>query len=673
MSSAYPSTAPPAPAFTARFLKTALTGLVLVTAGLWFASRFLMNANFLPHWYCLAGNQRLLWTTVLADLGIGVSYVLISGTLAWLVRRAGRDLPYTRFFWAFGLFIVSCGATHFLEVATVWYPIYWLAAVVKVITALASAGTAGVLLFAADDIAGFVKTARESAAQRGSEKFRQLVEAAPMAVVALNTQGAVQLWNPTAEKMFGIPASDAMGKPAQFVPSEKLAEHRSLIDKTLAGETVIGFETQRRRADGTLISISVSAAPVYDENGQLTGIMAVIEDISRRIRLEQEQERLEGQVRQAQKMEVLGRLAGGVAHDFNNMLMVLGGCSELLERTLPAESAARIYLDQIRRATEKAAAMTKQLLTFSRRQVLEFRPIDVHGALRDSEFMLPRLLGSDIELTFQHEAQRSWILSDPTQIEQVVANLAINSRDAMPGGGRLTIATRNAAELPEDGVDVAKAVAEWLVLEVADTGCGMDEKTRAQIFEPFFTTKPPGKGTGLGLATVYGIVKQAGGHVRVETAVGKGARFEVYFPVVEPVQPMAAEPPPVTSASEDGEGVTILVADDEPSLRHAVVELLRGSGYNVLEANSALVAVEIAQQHTGKIDVLLTDIVMPGLRGTDLSSRVAAIHPDIQIVYMSGYADGFGEAELPANATFLQKPFRFATLLEQLRLIRHKS
>jgi len=668
-----PPIAPPAPPFTARFLKNALIGLALTTAALWLVSRFLLSANFLPHWYCLAGNRRLLWTTVLADLGIGVSYVLISGTLAWLVRRAGRDLPYSSFFWAFGVFIVSCGATHFLEVATVWYPIYWLAALVKVITALASLGTAAVLLYAADDIVEFVKTARGAAAHRGNEKFRTLVEAAPIAVVAYDTDGVVQLWNPAAEKIFGISRSDAVGKPAQFVPPEKLAEHRALMEKTLAGEVSGGFEAQRQSADGTVVSISISAAPTYDENGGLTGIMAVIEDISHRISLEQEQQRLETQVRQVQKMEVLGRLAGGVAHDFNNMLMVLGGCSELLERSLPSDSPALIYLDQIRRATEKATAMTKQLLTFSRRQVLEFRPIDVHGALRESEFLLPRLLGSDIELTFQHHAQRSWILSDPTQIEQVVANLAINSRDAMPGGGQLTIVTRNTAQLPEDGVDVDKAAAEWLVLEVADTGCGMDEKTRAQIFEPFFTTKPPGKGTGLGLATVYGIVKQAGGHVRVETAPGKGTRFEVYLPVVEPVQPLATEPPPVSSASANGDGATILVADDEPSLRHAVVELLRGSGYNVLEANSALVALEIAQQHTGKIDMLLTDIVMPGLRGTDLSSRIVSIHPDIRIVYMSGYAEGFGEADLPPNAAFLQKPFRFATLLEQLKLIRHKS
>jgi signal transduction histidine kinase/CheY-like chemotaxis protein len=395
----------------------------------------------------------------------------------------------------------------------------------------------------------------------------------------------------------------------------------------------------------------------------------------KRAALEEEQKCLESQVRQAQKMEVLGRLAGGVAHDFNNMLMVLGGCTELLERSLPPESPARMYLDQIQRTTEKAAAVTKQLLAFSRKQVLHLRPMDLHEALTESEFMLPRLLGSDIELTFHHDAARSWILSDPSQIEQVVANLAINARDAMPKGGGLVISTRNAASLPEAGADSPSVSGDWVVLEVSDTGFGMDEKTRAQIFEPFFTTKPEGKGTGLGLATVYGIVKQGSGHIRVESEPGKGTRFELYFPLVETALPKPGVSPAAKAAEplEDAGGATVLVADDEASLRHAVVEILRSSGYKVLEAQTAPEAVEIAEQHSGKLDILLTDIVMPGLRGPELARRVTEIHPGIHVIYMSGYAEGFPEAQLPPNSTFLQKPFRFATLLEQLKLVRRGS
>jgi PAS domain S-box-containing protein len=436
------------------------------------------------------------------------------------------------------------------------------------------------------------------------------------------------------------------------------------------GKEVVGLIAIANRLGGysgadftSLETMARATGVLYDNYRQ---------ELNRRT-LERQQEKLEAQIRQAQKMEVLGRLAGGVAHDFNNMLMVLGGCAELLDRSLPTESPARIYLDQIQRTTEKATAITKQLLAFSRKQVVEFRPIDLHEALTDSEFMLPRLLGSDVELTFRHEAKLCWILSDPTQLEQVVANLAINARDAMPNGGRLTISTRNAATLPEDAVDRADSPSTWVVLEVADTGAGMDEKTRGQIFEPFFTTKAHGKGTGLGLATVYGIVKQSRGHIQVESVLGRGTTFSLYFPAIVAPAPSPIPPKPSDIPEESGSGVTVLVADDEAALRQAVVQILRTTGYRVLEAENSYEAWEIARQHSGDLDVLLTDIVMPGLRGTELAKRVAKAHPEVQVIYMSGYAEGFQESPLPENSIFLQKPFRFATLLEQLKLVRRRS
>jgi two-component system cell cycle sensor histidine kinase/response regulator CckA len=657
---------PPFPIST-RNVKRALIGLFSITALLWLASRTLLAANFLPHWYCYLGNQRLLWSNVISDLVIGLSYVAISATLVWLVRRTGPDLPYPYFFWAFGVFIVSCGATHFMEVVTIWKPVYWLSVAVKIVTATASAGTAAVLLFAADNIVGFVRTAREANTRRGNEQFRALVHAAPMGVISADTSGKITAWNPAAERIFGHPASEVVGTVlSSLVPPEKLEEQLSLRRRTLAGESITGFETVRLHRSGSSFPVSVSTAPLVDESGVVTGLVGVIEDIS-------ERKRLESQVRQSQKMEVLGRLAGGVAHDFNNMLMVLGGCTELLDRSLSRESPARLYLDQIQRTTEKAAAITKQLLAFSRKQVLEVRPMDLHESLTESEFMLPRLLGSDIELTFHHGAAKSWILSAPTQIEQVIANLAINSRDAMPEGGRLAISTRNATILPGEGVDSPALVGNWVVLEVRDTGSGIDEKTRMQLFEPFFTTKPAGKGTGLGLATVYGIVKQSNGHIRVISAPGEGALFQLYFPLVEATVPESQNPSPTGSTEDDGGGATILVADDEVALRHAVVEILRSSGYKVFESQTASDALEIAQQHKGELDILLTDIVMPVMRGPELARRVSQIQPGIRVIYMSGYAEGFPETELPPNSVFLQKPFRFATLLEQLKLVRRRS
>jgi CheY-like chemotaxis protein len=369
-------------------------------------------------------------------------------------------------------------------------------------------------------------------------------------------------------------------------------------------------------------------------------------------------------------MEVLGRLAGGVAHDFNNLLMVLGGCSELLDRSLPEESRARVYLGQIQRTTEKATAITKQLLAFSRKQVLEVQPMDLHAALTASEFMLPRLLGSDIDLTFRYGATHSWILSDPAQIEQVIMNLAVNSRDAMPEGGRLSISTRNALSAPDGAAGTEHQ--NWVVLEVEDTGTGMDEQTRARIFEPFFTTKLDGRGTGLGLATAYGIVKQSGANIHVDSKIGQGTRFHISFPATEAQVKAQTDAAPGTDAIDSEGDATILVADDEPALRLAIVEILRASGYKVLEADSSTEALEIARQHHAHLDILLTDIVMPGLRGPELARRVAKVHPEVQIVYMSGYAEGLPEAQLPANATFLQKPFRFATLLRQLKLVRRR-
>ncbi len=854
-------TVPTPPKLSARDTKLLLAALFAFAITVGLSSRTLLATNFLPHWYCFAGNTRLLWTNVIADLFIGLSYVAISLTMVRLVWRARGDLPYSGIFWAFGVFIVSCGITHFLEIVTIWKPVYWLSAAAKVVTAVASVSTAAVLLVAADNIVAFMRMAREAAERRGNERFRALIQASPMAVIAFDRETRITTWNSTAVRMFGWEEAEVIGAVGPLTPPDRKEEHAALVEKTLASEVTTAFETTCITRDAKILPVAVSIAPIYDDHGQLLGGMAVLEDITERkliqlelqqktavlstvtqalntfldtgdwsaasrhlltfaihqtqsqygflgvalegnvlrilahdgivwdlhlnrtlyeekIRqhetqgyfevahfhnllgevitkgetvvanspesdprsgglpvghppmysflgvpifkgketvgligianrpggytgqelgyletmsqttgilydsyrqnlsrraLEGQQEKLEAQVHQAQKMEVLGRLAGGVAHDFNNMLMVLGGCSELLDRSLPKESPARVYLDQIQRTTEKAATITKQLLAFSRKQVVEFRPIDLHGALTESEFMLPRLLGSDIELTFRHDAKSSWILSDSAQIEQVVANLAINARDAMPEGGRLTISTRDAARPPEDAAGSFSPSGSWVVLEVADTGTGMDEKTRAQIFEPFFTTKPGGKGTGLGLATVYGIVKQSRGHIRVDSVLGQGTRFELYFPATQAPQAATPVAKPPDLSEESGSGITVLVADDEAALRQAVVQILRTSGYKVLEAQSSTEALEMAQQHAGKLDVLLTDVVMPGLRGPELARRVAKAHPEVQVVYMSGYAEGFSDAQLPANSAFLQKPFRFATLLDQLKLVRRKA
>ena len=834
-------------------------------AALWLFSRHIFSTDFLPHQYCLAGDRKLLWTFAVTDLTIGVSYLVIAGAIVWLLRQAKGKLPFAGIIWAFGAFITSCGATHFLEVVTLWKPVYWLSAMVKILTAVASAGTCFVLIFYARTILNFALEKSDIALLRGNERFRALVQAAPMAVIGADIEGQVTSWNPSAERIFGWKKEEVLGRFAKSIPPDKKEEVLQLLARTRAGQVTTGFESIRITREGERLPVSISTAPIYDETGKLTGIMVTQEDIRerkrierelqeksatlaavthalnvflesgdwskasqhllsfamqqtqseygflgvvlegpvlrvlahdgirwderlarepyeskmkqyanegyfelvhegnllgdviskgrtvicnelssdprskgvpaghppvhaflgvpifkggdivgliavanrpggyagdelhsletmsqatgvlydnyrqslQRARLEQERANLESEFRQAQKMEVLGRLAGGIAHDFNNMLMVLTVSTELLQNNLPPRSPATLYLEQIQRTTERATAITKQLLAFSRKQLIDVRPTDLHEVLTDSEFMLPRLLGSDVELTFRHEAACSWIQADAGQLEQVIANLAINARDAMPGGGKLTISTRNTASLPVDISRRAGGVlpTEWLVLEVRDTGCGMDEQTRNHIFEPFFTTKPVGKGSGLGLSTVYGIVHQFAGYIDVESQRGVGTCFQLYFPVCEAAAAqrastaIASEPP----AREEAQALTIVLADDETALRLPLAEFLRIAGHHVLDSHDPLDALEMARRHNGCIDVLMTDIVMPGLRGTDLARQVAELHPGVQVIYMSGYAEGFPEAQIPADATFLQKPFRFASLLEQLKLIQRKS
>jgi two-component system cell cycle sensor histidine kinase/response regulator CckA len=838
---------------SARFALAYLIPLILVPGlfalALWYP-------NVLPRGFGYLGPVPVLGTSATANLLVGLSYLIVSATLFWLVRRAGRDLPFPVFFWVFGVFIFGSGSLHLLGVATARQQLHWFTIVFMVLTAVSSLGAAAALLLGANKILAFVRAAAEAAERRGNERFRVMMQAAPTSIIGFDTAGRINAWNAAAERLFGQGPGTIAEAERRIVPGDRMAEHEDLLQRAHAGEVITGYETVRLRADGAPFPASISIAPFYRDQDKLEGLRMSVEDISARKRaaqelqektatlaavtqaltsfldngdwsrasqhllqfalrqtqseygflgvlvdgpvlrvlahdgvvwdqtlgralyeekmrqqaetgyfdvthihnllghvitqrepviansrasdprsgalppghppvdaflgvpiskgheavgliavanrpggysanelraletmsqatgvlydnyrqslkqkkLEDEQKQLEAQMRQAQKMEVLGRLAGGVAHDFNNMLMVLSGNSELLDKFLPPRSPARNYLQQIRRTTEKAAGLTRQLLAFSRKQVVELRRLNLHDALCETETILPRLLGSDIQLEFVHQAADPWIFSDPSQIEQVIANLAINARDAMPQGGHLRISTRHAVALPQDFPGVGPSSRGWILLEVADTGFGMDEAIRAQIFEPFFTTKPVGKGTGLGLSTVYGIVKQSGGCIRVESAPGQGARFELYFPAVESLQPSVSVLPVGAPEIIRGEGKTVLIADDETALRHALVEMLRDSGCRVLEATSTTEALELAANFSGSLDILLTDLDMPDLRGTELARRLSEQHPGVRVIIMSGYAEELTGTQLPPNATFLQKPFPFAALLEEIKL-----
>jgi two-component system, cell cycle sensor histidine kinase and response regulator CckA len=376
------------------------------------------------------------------------------------------------------------------------------------------------------------------------------------------------------------------------------------------------------------------------------------------------------QLRQAQKMEAIGQLAGGIAHDFNNLLTAIGGYSEMSIRQLQAEDPLRHNLEEIKKAGDRAAALTRQLLAFSRKQVLQPKVLDLNSIVSEMEKMLRRLIGEDLELGTALDPELGSIKADPGQIEQVIMNLAVNARDAMPAGGKLTIETENVT-LNEGYAEQHLAVAPgaYVMLAVTDTGTGMDEKTKTRIFEPFFTTKEVGKGTGLGLSTVYGIVKQSGGNISLHSEVGRGTTFKIYLPLIDEGAPEYKRSPEPEESLKGSE--TILLAEDEEIVRNLLRDVLKRYGYQVLEATNGGAAFLICERYEGAIHLLLTDVIMPEMSGRDLENRLRQLRPEMKVLYMSGYMDdsivqhGIIDSAIP----FLQKPFTTEALARKVRAV----
>lgn len=385
-------------------------------------------------------------------------------------------------------------------------------------------------------------------------------------------------------------------------------------------------------------------------------------------RNEEQSKRLGDQLRQAQKMEAVGRLAGGVAHDFNNLLTVIKGHSDLLEEKITSSTPMFHSITQVKKATNRATSLTRQLLAFSRMQVLQPKVLDLNSLITETCKMLPVLIGEDIEFNFYAAQALGMVKADPSQIEQVLMNLAVNARDAMERrGGKFTIRTRNMVLDDEYAKTHPPTVpGHYVLLEVEDTGKGMDAQTKARIFEPFFTTKELGKGTGLGLSTVYGVVKQSGGYIWVESEVGKGTKFQIFLPQsAEAVQSAGPEKDSASPARGFG---TILLAEDEEAVRELAAEFLKACGYTVLVAKDGLDALEMAEQRRGSIHVLVTDVVMPRMRGTELARKLKRSHPELKIVYMSGYLEHDSQDnDYERDSTFLQKPFTRDSLLQKIR------
>jgi two-component system cell cycle sensor histidine kinase/response regulator CckA len=758
------------------------------------------TGDFMSHGHCYLWDPGLVRLHVISDLIIGVSYVAISATLVYLVRRAKKDVPFSWMFLAFGTFIIACGCTHLVEVWTLWTPVYWFAGAVKLLTAAASVTTAIALPPLIPKTLKLIRTAKlsefrrdqlqqanaileneiaerkrmEEELRQSEERFRSLFQnlqvgvtlSGPHGEALMCNQAALQLLSMTDEQPAALatsasesiaqaiasrkPVRDAMlsvRRPAQngvvwlLVSSEpqlaadgsvstvistfiditqrKLAEDLMLewknryeaaiqasgqvlydwnpltnrvtfggsLNKTLGydPEEMAGelhnwirsihpadrqrFETEMarvtatgeavhlrfrmQRKDGACITVQDDGYFFTDTGNRNSRMVGFISDVSERIELEE-------QLRQAQKMEAVGQLAGGVAHDFNNILTVIRGYSATVYEDLDPASPLREDVEEIAQAAQRATALTRQLLAFSRRQVLEPCALDLNHVLDKVEPMLRRLLGDNIDLRVVRGSE-GLVRADPVHTEMVILNLAINARDAMPAGGVLTIRTANAQLDPaHEGWQAAVTPGSYVTLSVSDTGCGMDAHTKAHLFEPFFTTKEFGKGTGLGLSTVYGIIQQSGGYIRVESEPAQGAVFKTYWPQTGESAEAAGrqeESPAILSGSE-----TILVVEDEPAVRKLMFTTLRKAGYTVLAASNGPEALSICESYQDPIHLVISDVVMPGMSGPELAKRLAGLHAESKILFMSGYT----RSALTPD-TFLAKPFSPQALGSKVR------
>jgi PAS domain S-box-containing protein len=655
-----------------------------------FIDSLIGTGNLSPHGVCLLWEPALIWLHVASDAVIALSYFSIPIALGYLVARR-TDLAFGWMVALFGVFILACGTTHLFGIWTIWRPDYGLEGVIKAATALVSMVTAVALwplvpkllalpsekqlMAVLDDLSREIdeRTRAVDSLRESEHRYGLLVRGVTdYAISMLDPSGLINNWNAGAQRIEGYDAEEVVGRHFSlfFTAEDRARGAPQTALEIAARDGKYETEAVRVRKDGSQFWANIVIDALRDDAGRLIGFANITRDITERVRAARTIDETRAALAQAQKMEAVGQLTGGVAHDFNNLLTaVIGSLDLLLEGFVPVDPAIRPFLVTAMTASRRGAALTHSLLAFSRQQALAPEVADINKLVGGMSEILRRSLGETIHMETVLAGGLWRARIDPNQLESAILNLAINARDAMPDGGKLTIETGNAhLDDAYAAMHAEVATGQYVLIAVTDTGTGMTAETVARVFEPFFTTKAEGRGSGLGLSQVYGFVKQSGGHTKVYSEIGLGTTVKIYLP--RHVGEVAAEEPAAPVNRELGSGETILVVEDDVEVAQFTVRALRLLGYQPLQADRPGVALEIIQRRDD-IRLLLTDVVLPGMNGRALAEEAARLRPRLKVLFMTGYARNaiVHHGVLDADVELIPKPFTVSALMSKLRQV----